>query len=379
MTFPSSSPFAIPVSSLGARVIRCQRGHCWLGARARHLLGFFAAILVALFLFSAPAAGQAADIGIVTGNANLRAGPGTTYAIVGAVAKGKLVSIAGQDSSGGWYHLDSGQWIAATLVATDATPPISMATVSADPVGTATPVAVDRRAVSAKRAANLRAGPGTNFAVVGTVVAGQPLTVTGQNVAGDWLQLSDEHWIAAFLVDHATDAAAETAAPTPVAPPTVDATPTAAGSGNHFVLVAKRLWDPYENGGSLDGPSVHCGDGRELVVNVLDANGSRINGVAVQAQYGAREIIVTGAQGKGDGVAGVVLGGGQDVKVVRDNDGSPVSSDLASGLSTNPQAIPHDILIAGQYCQDEATCRHFAENNGCLGHFSWTVTFQRQN
>ena len=187
------------------------------------------------------------------------------------------------------------------------------------------------------------------------------------------------HGLRSGGVDHAADAVVESATPAPDATLTPDVTPAAAGSSNRFVLVEKRLWDPYENGGSLDGPSVHCGDGRELVVNVLDANGSRINGVAVQAQYGAREIIVTGAQGKGDGVAEFVLGGGQDVKVIRDNDGSPASSDLASGLSTNPQAIPHEILIAGQYCQDEATCRHFAENNGCLGHFSWTVTFQRQN
>ena len=143
-------------------------------------------------------------------------------------------------------------------------------------------------------------------------------------------------------------------------------------------MVERRLWDVYENGGTLDGPSVHCGEGRELHVNVLDANGSRINGVAVQVQYGARETIVTGSQGKGDGVSEFVLGGGQDVKVVRDTDGSPVTSDVATGLSTNPNGIDQADLIAAGYCQDDESCHHFAVNNGCLGHFSWNVTFQRR-
>lgn len=143
-------------------------------------------------------------------------------------------------------------------------------------------------------------------------------------------------------------------------------------------MIERRLWDVYENGGTLDGPSVHCGEGRELHVNVLDANGSRLNGVAVQVQYGARETIVTGSQGKGDGVSEFVLGGGQDVKVIRDTDGSPVTSDVATGLSTNPNGIDQPSLIAAGYCQDDESCRHFAVNNGCLGHFSWNVTFQRR-
>ncbi len=111
---------------------------------------------------------------------------------------------------------------------------------------------------------------------------------------------------------------------------------------------------------------------------MLDANGSRLNGVAVQVQYGARETIVTGSQGKGDGVAEFVLGGGQDVKVVRDTDGAPVTSDVATGLSTNAANIAASDLIAAGYCQDDESCHHFAANNGCLGHFSWNVTFQRR-
>jgi hypothetical protein len=52
---------------------------------------------------------------------------------------------------------------------------------------------------TAKRNANLRSGPGTTFAVAGSVKAGQPLTFT--KALTDWFQLDTGPWVAAFLVD----------------------------------------------------------------------------------------------------------------------------------------------------------------------------------
>lgn len=52
--------------------------------------------------------------------------------------------------------------------------------------------------------ANLRAGPGTDFEVIGEVEAGQEVRIRAQTAAGDWLQMESEDeevWIAAFLVD----------------------------------------------------------------------------------------------------------------------------------------------------------------------------------
>ncbi len=48
---------------------------------------------------------------------------------------------------------------------------------------------------------NLRAGPGTNFEIVGRVPAGGTVTIVGANEAGTWLQLDDGRWIAEFLVE----------------------------------------------------------------------------------------------------------------------------------------------------------------------------------
>lgn len=39
-----------------------------------------------------------------------------------------------------------------------------------------------------------------------------------------------------------------------------------------YVLFQKRRWGSYENGGSLDGPSVHCGYRQELVVVLIVGN-----------------------------------------------------------------------------------------------------------
>jgi uncharacterized protein YgiM (DUF1202 family) len=51
-----------------------------------------------------------------------------------------------------------------------------------------------------RRSANVRSGPGTNFAIVGGAKPGQVVTILGSNAAGDWYQIGQGRWIAAFLV-----------------------------------------------------------------------------------------------------------------------------------------------------------------------------------
>ncbi len=381
-------------------------------------------------------------------NTTLRAGPGAAHAVVSKVRAGQMLTIAATSPDGHWYQIKEGEWIAAFFVArsarqaTPATAPtaprrlIATATapLSATQTVTATPslrslsatarptITATLRApltatmiittgITAVRNANLRAGPGTNYATVGGVRAGQTLDLQGRTGDSTWFQLRDGSWIAAFLVAQSETvlptvaltviAGIPTAVPTATPPPppvvpTAENTSLVANSPETapvaaveptappnngtttFVVTRRQLLNAWENGGSMDGPSVHCGLGRSLVVNVLDENGNRINGVAVQAEYGAKEIHVTGAQGKGDGNAEFVLGGGQDVKVVRDADGSPVSSEAATGLSTDPRGIDQASLISAGYCQDNESCRTFVNNLSCFGHYSWTVTFERR-
>jgi hypothetical protein len=65
-----------------------------------------------------------------------------------------------------------------------------------------TPSARDRVTV-VNGDANLRGGPGTEFAVAGSASIGQSVDVVARNQAGDWLQLANGLWIAAFLIDGA--------------------------------------------------------------------------------------------------------------------------------------------------------------------------------
>lgn len=51
--------------------------------------------------------------------------------------------------------------------------------------------------------ANLRSGPGTDFALVGAVTTGQMLDLVATNQDGTWYQTADGRWIAAFLVANA--------------------------------------------------------------------------------------------------------------------------------------------------------------------------------
>ncbi|MBX3011523.1 MAG: SH3 domain-containing protein [Caldilineaceae bacterium] len=122
---------------------------------------------------------------VVLRNANLRAGPGLAHAVLGYARAGQIVTLT--DYTTDWYQLVTGEWIAKNLV---------VATAASRVVA----FRLEDLPVVANRAANLRQGPGTTFAIVGTAYRGQALAITGQNESGEWLHLQDGSWIAAFLV-----------------------------------------------------------------------------------------------------------------------------------------------------------------------------------
>ncbi len=91
-----------------------------MSGRKAPLLFTVGAVLLLFYLsFWLPvrhAAAQTTVPGVVTRNANLRAGPGTTYAVVGGVKAGVTVYVVEATADQTWYYLDSGNWIAAFLV-----------------------------------------------------------------------------------------------------------------------------------------------------------------------------------------------------------------------------------------------------------------------
>lgn len=101
--------------------------------------------------------------------------------------------------------------------------------------------------VTVKRNANLRQGPGTSYAIVGGVTAGQTLEIVARNAAGDWYQLADGKWIFAALVDGSPDVAVAAPAEPAAAPDAPNAAPAAipaaSPADDNWVLVADSAAD----------------------------------------------------------------------------------------------------------------------------------------
>jgi hypothetical protein len=263
--------------------------------------------------------------------------------------------------------------------------------------------------ISSSALVNVRNGPGVEYTVIDSLDPGESATVTGRNSAGDWWQVAlgdgQVGWVLGQLVATSGDTSAvsvpadipappPTATPAPIAEAPVDpaadviaapaatdgapagdatATPAAPAASPsdkpHFKLIASRMWNKSENG--------DCRGQHLLRINVIDANGVRLNGVRLKGIYTGEEI-VTGSQGKGDGVIEYDLyGSGEGFIVIKNDDGRDADSDRAEGYTTQSRDLPQDLLIATGYCTNDADCQIFYDSWGCNGHHSWEATFQR--
>jgi hypothetical protein len=252
---------------------------------------------------------------------------------------------------------------------------------------------------------NVRNGPGVDYPVVDSLDPGEAAAITGKSSAGDWWQvaLSDGQagWVMSQLVATSGDTSSvavpsdipappPTATPAPLAAaPAADASATSAPAGDatadatgtpapptaspsdkpYFKVVASRMWAKSENG--------DCRGQHLLRINVIDANGVRLNGVRLKGIYTGEEI-VTGSQGKGDGIIEYDLyGTGEGFTVIKNDDGRDADSDRAEGYTTQSRDISKELLVAGGYCTNDADCQIFYDSWGCNGHHSWEATFQR--
>jgi uncharacterized protein YraI len=188
-----------------------------------------------------------------TTTANLRAGPATTFDLVGQVGPGAILAVVGISEDGQWYLLDGGAWIATFLAAdtqianlpiatqeiidqaAGAAPvPAATATVTATDVVTPEVAATTPVTPTTTTDANLRAGPGTEFPIIGGTITGQQITIVGRNADGTWFRLDNTGWIFGELV--ANPPALDTVPVvntdgTPVEAPAATPAPAPAGGG----------------------------------------------------------------------------------------------------------------------------------------------------
>lgn len=103
--------------------------------------------------------------------------------------------------------------------------PVPPTPVSAEPtpVPTDTPAPVARMTIT-NQVANVRSGPGTNYAVIGSVNQGMQFDVTGKNPAGDWFQFccvnGEVGWMFSQLATVENAQLVAVASDIPAAPPT---------------------------------------------------------------------------------------------------------------------------------------------------------------
>lgn len=177
------------------------------------LLGGAAACILA-------AGALAAESGVITGDVvNTRKGPGTNYERVELLAKGKAVSVLGEES--GWYQI---KWDNSTgYVLKDY---VSLSNASAQAAAAAA-----NATVTGGNTINVRSGPGTEYRRISMVAAGKRMAVLGQT--DGWYQVAFDgktgYINADYLIPDGAAAGESTPAPVAETAPAETAIPAEAG------------------------------------------------------------------------------------------------------------------------------------------------------
>ncbi len=122
---------------------------------------------------------------------NIRSGPGTSYRVVGWVAAGQTARVTGVNGTSTWWRVlcpdgSTGDcWVTADAgLSQPATAPGAGPT--AVPPTAVAVLPTDVGYVQAQSDVNIRSGPGSNYAVIGWLAAGQTAQVTGISSDGGW-------------------------------------------------------------------------------------------------------------------------------------------------------------------------------------------------
>ena len=130
---------------------------------------------------------------------NVRAGPGTYYPVVGSVHNNDQLPVTGTDEQLQWVQFtfpaapDGVAWIYAPYTSFDRAAN-ALPVVTRLPTPPVTPTPAPPRAMGKVKVVNpggqvnVRAGPGTTYALVGKVNNGGALSATGTIESGDWVQ-----------------------------------------------------------------------------------------------------------------------------------------------------------------------------------------------
>ena len=139
----------------------------------------------------------AADSGVITEDVvNARKGPGTGYEVVEMLAKGKTVTVLGEES--GWYHVqwnDSKGYVKQDYLAVNGKAPAKAANAT----------------VTGGSTINVRSGPGTSYSRVTMVAEGKRVAILDKD--GSWYRVSFDGTTGYILSDYVTADSSSSAKP----------------------------------------------------------------------------------------------------------------------------------------------------------------------
>lgn len=184
------------------------------------------------------ASAQSGPVGVVkTGQLNLRSGPGPGFSVVGALIFGEDVIMLGRTTDSAWINVQTsnGTTGCASSLYLLSGVPFSSLPVVAEPVPWA---------FVTTGTANMRAGPGLEFAVVTTINAGNYVNIHARSIDGNWVYSSwngIQGWLSTgVIVSNTPFASLPTTVPTatPIPGSTPSGTPTGGtttGTGNGLI------------------------------------------------------------------------------------------------------------------------------------------------
>lgn len=251
-----------------------------------------------------------------TSQINVRAGPGTTYPVIGQLAPGDKAVVIGQNQAADWWRIDlepapeveTPGWVYAALVSLTG-PAADIPVVAAPPPPTPLPAAV---ADAAETDVAEESEPQTPQELAETLRCGKDFCVTYQAMVPIW-----------------------------------------------------------ENGGCIGNHSIY--------VTVLQGPppGRPLDGVVIGDTFNNIEVA---SGDKGPGTAEVTLWmNSMSLKVKRHIDGTPYTSEESYSFTSHDELIPAEVLAANGYCGGNVEeCRvRQNQNQVCRGHYSWKVTFHK--
>jgi uncharacterized protein YraI len=169
----------------------------------RHSLSIIGriALVIVLVILSLPLAtdAQAGDSQLQTVtavprlNLRMRAGPGTNFTQLGLVPGGTSLAVLGRNEAASWILVEYRGvrgWLAAwycNISGNLNSVPVASGTSVPTPPPAGTPSPTGVTATPPRYNLRLRSGPGTTYARIGLIVAGQRVQVLGRNEASNWV------------------------------------------------------------------------------------------------------------------------------------------------------------------------------------------------